>query len=48
MSKKIDETGHIYGKLTVLQQAKSKNKTGGAMWKCQCECGKLLLQMDIL
>lgn len=32
-----DETGHIYGHLTVLQRAGSKN--GKATWLCQCDCG---------
>ena len=34
----IDETGHVYGKLTVLYKSK---KTDGThlFWHCRCECG---------
>ena len=39
MSKVKDETGNIYGKLTVLERAGS-NSYGKATWLCQCECGK--------
>lgn len=39
MSKVKDETGNIYGKLTVLERAGS-NSCGKATWLCQCECGK--------
>lgn len=34
----IDRTGHIYGKLVVLQYAGS-NHSYQTQWKCQCECG---------
>ena len=43
MSKKIDETGNRYGMLTVLYQAKERNQTGGAMWVCKCDCGKIIV-----
>lgn len=33
----IDETGHIYGLLTVIEPAKDKNGRSG--WLCQCACG---------
>ena len=33
-----DEIGNIYGKLTVLEFAYTKNSK--AYWKCRCECGK--------
>jgi hypothetical protein len=35
----VDETGHKYGKLTVLQQYGWMNKKREALWLCQCECG---------
>lgn len=38
MSKVIDMTGQIYGKLTVLERAEN-DKFGKAQWLCQCECG---------
>ena len=34
----IDETGKVYGYLTVLERAGSKDNR--AMWLCQCKCGK--------
>ena len=38
MGRTIDETGKIYGYLTVLERAGSKDNR--AMWLCQCKCGK--------
>jgi len=39
----IDETGNVYGMLTVLEYAGSlkelKGSDGGAAWLCRCECG---------
>lgn len=32
-----DETGNVYGKLTVLEYA------GNRKWKCKCECGNITL-----
>jgi hypothetical protein len=32
-----DETGHTYGRLTVVEFA---GIAGKAMWHCLCECGK--------
>ena len=39
--KPIDETGNVYGKWTVLKQAKQKNSSGEVCWICQCECGTI-------
>ena len=33
-----DESGNVYGRLTVIERA--ENKDGRAYWKCRCECGK--------
>ena len=38
MGKFIDETGNIYGKLTVLERAEN-GKYGSARWLCRCQCG---------
>ena len=38
MGKIIDETGNIYGYLTVIERAPN-NKEGRAMWRCKCKCG---------
>lgn len=39
MSKFIDETGHKYGRLTVLNRTSRRNKSGNVKWECICECG---------
>ena len=41
MSTLIDETGNIYGYLTVIDRAANKN--GRAMWKCKCKCGNEII-----
>lgn len=38
MGKVIDEIGHTYGYLTVIERAPN-DKEGHAMWKCKCKCG---------
>ena len=42
-----DETGHKYGKLTVLYRdlTPEHQKDGRAMWVCQCECGNIITVM---
>lgn len=37
MGKLINEIGNVYGYLTVIDKAPSKD--GRAMWKCKCKCG---------
>ena len=37
MGRIIDETGNIYGYLTVIERA--PNKDNRAAWKCKCKCG---------
>lgn len=39
MTRRIDETGKRYGKLTVIQ-FDSINKSGVLLWQCHCDCGK--------
>jgi hypothetical protein len=34
----IDETGKIYGRLTVIERAGS-TRFGAALWLCGCQCG---------
>lgn len=43
MPKLINEIGNKYGKLTVLERAKTKKK--GVYWHCRCECGN---EVDVL
>ena len=39
-SNAIDETGHTYGRLTVIGLSKKPpNKSRNLMWSCLCECG---------
>ena len=37
--RKIDLTGHIYGRLTVITDDGSRTKTGRVIWLCECSCG---------
>lgn len=41
MTALIDETGHTYGRLTVVKKAGSRRSGGRlrAMWLCRCDCG---------
>lgn len=38
MGRTIDETGNIYGYLTVIKRAKNDNRNR-AQWLCKCKCG---------
>ena len=38
MSKLIDITGQVFGKLTVMYRSENTSK-GQARWHCKCECG---------
>lgn len=38
MSKLVDLTGQRFGRLTVIEQAESRNKNSA--WLCKCDCGK--------
>lgn len=40
MGKKIDETGNVYGRLTVVKDD-GLDKNGQYLWECLCECGKI-------
>lgn len=37
--KKIDLTGDIYGRLTVIADDGSRSNTGRVLWLCECSCG---------
>lgn len=39
MGKAKDETGNVYGRLTVLERLENTS-AGQTRWLCQCECGK--------
>ena len=38
MGKKIDLTGHRFGKLVVICEC-GRSKNGKVLWKCRCDCG---------
>lgn len=38
MGKRIDLTGQVFGRLTVIGDA-GRSKYGAVMWECLCECG---------
>lgn len=42
MSKLIDETGHTYGKLTIIKRGPN-DKNNKAQWLCKCQCGNEIL-----
>lgn len=37
--KKIDLTGEVYGRLTVITDDGSRSNTGRVLWLCECSCG---------
>jgi len=42
MSKFIDLTGQVFGKLTVLRLY-GRDKSGNIRWLCQCKCGGMTI-----
>ena len=40
---KRDLTGKIFGRLTVVEKA-GKNKYNEFLWKCECECGNIIIK----
>lgn len=38
MGKRVDLTGRVFGRLTVIEYAGS-DKKWQAFWRCRCECG---------
>ena len=47
MGNRIDITGNIYGRLTVLQYSHT-NELGTAYWLCSCTCGGLVARSGSL
>ena len=39
MGRKIDLTGKVFGKLTVIKEHPERTPQGSVQWVCQCECG---------
>ena len=37
-----DLTGQRFGRLTVLALTEARGSNGGAVWQCQCDCGKMV------
>ena len=42
MGKCIDLVGKKYGKLTVIEKTDKRTRSGLVIWKCECECGKII------
>lgn len=40
MGRKIDLTGKVFGKLTVIKEHPERTPQGSVQWLCKCECGK--------
>lgn len=43
MSKKLNLSGKVFGRLTVLDEAKERHQAGLVMWHCQCTCGEAVI-----
>ena len=43
MGRKIDLTGKVFGKLTVIEEYPQRTPQGSVQWKCQCECGNMTI-----
>ena len=39
MGKRIDLTGHIFERLTVISETTARHKSGAIVWECICSCG---------
>ncbi|HEL2057774.1 TPA: AP2 domain-containing protein [Streptococcus suis] len=39
--KKVDLTGQVFGRLTVLGDVGKRTKNKGILWHCMCECGTI-------
>ncbi|MDV2632750.1 hypothetical protein RZO31_07650 [Lactococcus lactis] len=42
MRRLIDLTGQKFGRLTVIERSNIKKHRTTAVWKCQCDCGKIV------
>lgn len=41
MGKKIDLTNQVFHKLKVIKETSNRDRRGGVVWLCQCECGTI-------
>ena len=39
MGRKIDLTNQVFHKLKVLKETEKRDRRGGVIWLCECECG---------
>ena len=42
MSKKKDLTGQKFERLLVLEDSGKRTSNGNVIWKCLCDCGKIV------
>ncbi len=43
MGRKIDLTGKVFGRLTVIKEHPDRTPQGSVQWECQCECGNFTI-----
>lgn len=43
MGRKIDLTGKVFNRLTVIKEHPERTPQGSVQWECQCECGNLVI-----
>ena len=43
MRRPLDLAGQKFGRLTVLEMMEKKTSSGGAMWRCKCECENIVV-----
>lgn len=42
MGAKKNLIGQKFGRLTVLEETDERSTQGGVIWKCKCDCGKIV------
>ena len=42
MGKFVDRTGQKFERLLVLEKTDKKNSSGNVIWRCVCDCGKIV------
>lgn len=39
MGRRVEMTGRVFGRLTVIEKTDRRSSSGDIFWRCQCECG---------
>ncbi|KAF0218820.1 MAG: hypothetical protein FD174_2603 [Geobacteraceae bacterium] len=45
--KPLQLTGQVFGRLTVLSREEINSRHGRVRWKCQCECGNIVIVLGL-